>query len=56
MNLISENMLKNKQNLNNPNEFYADLFNNFVVNNRQKNESGASNVPIIKVSYYEEDS
>ena len=54
MDLISVNMKRDRLNLNNPSEFYADLFSNFVVNNPQINESGISNIPRIKISRYEE--
>ena len=56
MNLISENMLRDRQNLNNPNEFYADLFSSFVVKNRKTKTKGRSNIQIIKVPYYNEES
>ena len=55
MDLISENMQRDRQNLNNPNEFYADLFSNFVVNNRQITRSGISNMPLVKISRYDEE-
>ena len=56
MNLITENMEKDRQKLNNPNEFYADLFSNFVVNNRQINGSGISNLLMIRTSRFDEES
>ena len=52
--LISENMQRDRQNLNNPSEFYADLFSSFVVNNPQINGSGISNLPLIKINRNEE--
>ena len=57
MDLISENMQKDRKNLNNPSEFYADLFSSFVVNQPQISGtriSGLPALPTIKVSRYEE--
>ena len=56
MDLITENMQKDRQKLNNPNEFYADLFNDFAINSRQIHGSGISNFLRIKTSHYDEES
>ena len=42
LDLIMKNMKRDNQNLNNPNEFYADLFNNFYKKKIKKNESKPS--------------
>ena len=39
LDLISKNMERDSRNLNNPNEFYADLFSNFYKKKIKKNES-----------------
>ena len=48
LDLITENLKRDSQNLNNPNEFYADLFNNFYKQNMKKKKNPVS-MPKIKV-------
>ena len=54
MDLISEYMQRDRQNLNNPSEFYADLFSSFVVNAPQINGSEISNLSMVRIPRYEE--
>ena len=53
LNLITENMKRDNQNLNNPNEFYADLFSNFCKQTIKENESKLS-IPKVKVALNKE--
>ena len=49
LDLITKNMERDSRNLNNPNEFYADLFNTFYKQKIRKYKSRKTAMPKIKI-------